>query len=109
MNVHPRILVSAAVAAVAAAAVTGILAAHVEGNSAAAGSKRSVALTVAGSDRKAAGVGVGESPQQRCEEGETPMGYVGDDQSGSSAAARSAAGPGALAQVTNSATGQVLT
>jgi hypothetical protein len=108
MNVHPRILVSAAVA-VAAAAATGVLAAHVEGSSAAASGKRSVALTVAGSDRKAAGIGVGESPQQRCEQGETPMGYVGVDQSGASAAARSAAGPGALAQVSDSATGQVLT
>jgi hypothetical protein len=111
MNVHPRILVpaAAAVAVVAAAAVAGVLVAHGQGDSAATSSNHRVALTAAGSDRKAAGNAVGESPQQRCEQGETPMGYVGVDQSGGSAAARITSGTGALTQIADSATGQVLT
>jgi hypothetical protein len=109
MNVHPRILVPTVTVAVAAVAVVGILAGHGQENSAATSTNRSVAPIAAGSDRKSAGSAVGESPQQRCEQGETPMGYVGVDQSGGSAAARITAGTGALTQIADSATGQVLT
>jgi hypothetical protein len=109
MNVHPRILAPAVAAAVAAVAVAGLLAACSQGDSAATSSHRHAALTAAGSDRKAAGIAVGESPQQRCEQGETAMGYVGLDQPDASAAARSASRTGALTQITDSATGQVLT
>jgi hypothetical protein len=92
MNVHPRILVpaaaaAAAAAAVAAAAVAGLLAAHSQGESATTSSNRHLALTAVGSDRNAVGIAVGESRQQRCEQGDTGMGYVGLDQPDASAAA----------------------
>ena len=107
MNLHPRILVPTA-AVVTAAAVAGVLAAHVYGNSAVASGSRGTALT------DAAAAGMAAHPPFHCGQGETAIGYVGVGKSSELTAARKPTAventsTGVLAQVTDSATGQVLT
>lgn len=99
MNIRYRILVPAT-AVVLAAAVVGILAAHIYGKSAAASGGRGATLTAAG---------VAARPPLQCGQGEeAAMGYVGIDISSQISAAGNTSG-GVLTQITDSATGQVLT
>jgi hypothetical protein len=120
MNLYPRILVPTA-AVVTAAAVAGVLAAHVYGNSATAGSNSAAASgNLASASRgtaltAAAAAGIAAHPPIHCGQTETAIGYVGVDKSselsaaGKPTAVKNTSGTGVLAQVTDSATGQVLT
>jgi hypothetical protein len=110
MNVHHRILMPTA-AVVVAAAVAGVLAAHIHGNPAPADGGNRTSMTAI--ERHAANITAigraGHAPILACGQGETPMGYVGVNQGSELAAARKTSAAGVLTQVTDSATGQTLT
>jgi hypothetical protein len=105
-----RILVPAATVVVAAA-VVGVIAAQIHGNPAPTKGGHKAATTSIG--RHAANITAieetGHAPILTCEQGETPLGYVGVSHSSESTAARNAPGAGVLTQITDSVTGQTLT